>query len=146
MKPITQWTIRGLVVVALLGAVLGGVWMAGVAQANGGPGRGGPGGDATVLNAAAQALGMTATDLTTALRGGQTLSQIAQARNVNPDTVEQAIVAAKKAELDQLSASLDLNGLFAALGGGGPRDGGPGRPGETPRATRVPAPTRTPTP
>ncbi|MFN8483704.1 MAG: hypothetical protein U0768_11760 [Anaerolineae bacterium] len=142
MDHITKRMAVGLLAVALIAALLGAAFVANTAQAHGGPGgRGGsPAGDAAILNAAATALGMTAADLSTALRSGQTLSQIAQSKNVGPNVVEKAIVDAKKAEIDQLSADLGLDQLFAELGSGG--HGGP--PPGTPDATRMPHPTATP--
>ena len=53
----------------------------------------------TELAAAAQALGMTTADLSSALQSGQTLSQIATAKGVSLQTVEQAIQIARDAQL-----------------------------------------------
>ena len=121
-------------------------------------GIGGPGG----LDAAAQALGMTSSDLMTELQSGKTLADVAQAKGVSQDAVKQAIVNAEKAEidaavtagrltadqatqmkaqLDQRAASLDLNSLLRGHGfEGGPRPFGPGRaPGQAPQAPATPS-------
>jgi hypothetical protein len=134
----------------------------------GGPGgRGGPGhrglGGHGMLDAAATALGMTPADLMTELQSGQTLADVAQAQGVNQDAVKQAIVDAKKAEIDaavqagrltadqaaqmkqqidQAAANLDLTQPFGGRGGfpGLKPDGSlrpfgpPPAPGQTPQA------------
>lgn len=64
------------------------------------PGKGGAG-----LDAAATALGMSSQDLMTALRSGQTLAQLAQEKNVDPNTVKTAILNAEKAAVDQAVAA-----------------------------------------
>lgn len=121
------------------------------AAPKGGPGHGhgGPG-----LDTAAQALGMTADELHTALESGQTLAQIAQSKGVDVQKVIDAIVDdakahiqqevtdghltqeqadAKIAELSQRAGDM-VNGKMPAgppMGGGrghGPH-GGPGAPG-----------------
>jgi len=56
----------------------------------------------TELAAAAQALGMTTTDLSAELKSGKTLSAIATEKNVNLQTVEQAIQTARNAQLTTL--------------------------------------------
>jgi hypothetical protein len=53
------------------------------------------------LAAAARYLGLTADQLATRLRDGQTLAQVAKARSKSVDGLEQAIVADVKAKLDQ---------------------------------------------
>ena len=53
----------------------------------------------TELAAAAQALGMTTTDLSAELKSGKTLSAIATEKNVNLQTVQQAIQTARNAQL-----------------------------------------------
>ncbi|MCW5852028.1 MAG: hypothetical protein KIT87_18285 [Anaerolineae bacterium] len=53
------------------------------------------------LEAAAQALGMTPQDLKAELDKGQTLRQVAQAKNVDPAKVEKAVADALKAEVDK---------------------------------------------
>ena len=59
---------------------------------DGGPGRGGPGRGAE-LDAVASLLGMTTSDLRTAVQGGQTLAQIAQAHGKTAQDVIDVIVA-----------------------------------------------------
>ena len=54
-----------------------------------------------VLDAAAQALGMTTADLTTQLRAGKTLADVAKDKNADVNTVKQAMVNAAKAQVDQ---------------------------------------------
>jgi hypothetical protein len=79
-----------------------------------GPGMGGPGGNRgmgdrgpgfgggqAVFDAAAKALGLSSADLQTQLRSGQTLEQIAKAKNVDVKTVQAAMLAALKTQLDQ---------------------------------------------
>ena len=51
--------------------------------------------------AAAQALGLSAKDLKAELDKGQSLRQVAQARNVDPATVQQAMVTALNTRIDQ---------------------------------------------
>jgi hypothetical protein len=53
---------------------------------------------------AATALGMTPQDLAAEVRGGKTLRQIAQAKNVDPAKVQQAIVDAANAQIDKAVA------------------------------------------
>lgn len=53
------------------------------------------------LNAAASTLGMSSADLTTALRGGQTLLSLAQQKNVDVTKLRTAISDAEKAAVDQ---------------------------------------------
>lgn len=101
-------------------------------------GKGGPG-----LDIAAQALGMTADELHTALDGGQTLAQVAESKGVNVQVVIDALVAERtnhinedvtsgKLTQDQADAKLaDLsqkvtdmvNNPRPAGGKGGPRGG-----------------------
>ncbi|MEY4230187.1 MAG: hypothetical protein RLZZ362_1036 [Actinomycetota bacterium] len=57
------------------------------------------------LDAAATALGVTADELRTELRGGQTIAQVATAKGVAVQTVVDAIVADLKARLDEAVAS-----------------------------------------
>jgi hypothetical protein len=78
--------------------------MGGPGRGMGGPGMGdrGPGvGGPVVLDAAAKALGVTSADLQTQLRSGQTLEQIAKAKNVDIKTVQAAMLGALKTQLDQ---------------------------------------------
>jgi hypothetical protein len=65
----------------------------------GGPGRPGHGG--RDLDAAAQALGMTADELRTALQGGKSLADVAKEKGVDVSKVVDALVAQLKAHLDQ---------------------------------------------
>ena len=51
------------------------------------------------LEAAAKALGMTATDLEAQFRSGQTLEQIATAKKVTVQTVQSAVIAALQTQL-----------------------------------------------
>ncbi len=53
------------------------------------------------LQAAASTLGMSTTDLTTALRGGKTLLTLAQEKNVDVAKLRTAIANAEKAAIDQ---------------------------------------------
>ncbi|MGC9039070.1 MAG: hypothetical protein ACP5MJ_06150 [Roseiflexus sp.] len=80
-----------------------------------GRGRGkGPGMQALVnirqamLDAAAQKLGMTRSDLLTQLQNGQTLAQIAQSKGVAEQDVINAALAAAKTQLDQAVANGSL--------------------------------------
>ena len=66
----------------------------------GGPGRGGLG-KVDDIAVAAQALGMPAEELRTALRGGKSIAQVAGERNVDLQKVIDAVVAADTAALDQ---------------------------------------------
>lgn len=73
-------------------------------------GRGGPGHSVggnqdsgvrqALLDGATKALGITATELTTQLRSGQTIAQIAQSKNTTEQAVVNAALAAAKAQLD----------------------------------------------
>ncbi len=84
----------------------GGFGMPGAPNSQGQRGQmpGGPGmmGGTAMLDAAAKALGMTTADVQTQLQSGKTLADLAQSKNVSQDTVKQAIVAAEKAQVDQL--------------------------------------------
>ncbi|MBC8162639.1 MAG: hypothetical protein H7Z42_15615 [Roseiflexaceae bacterium] len=76
-------------------------------------GRGGPGGDKgahsavrqAMLDAAANTLGLSTADLTTQLRAGQTIAQIAQAKGSTEQAVLNAALAAAKTQLDQQVAA-----------------------------------------
>lgn len=118
---------------------------------HGRPGPGGPGGQArptgivqrdTVTNAAAAALNMQASDLTTQLRNGKSLKDIATAQNVDFSKVQAAITAAVKPQLDQAVSSGKLTAqqetdILARITSGdlGRRPGPAGRvrPSGTPR-------------
>ncbi|MEZ5139777.1 MAG: hypothetical protein R2711_13740 [Acidimicrobiales bacterium] len=75
------------------------------ARGEGGPGRGGPGGRGPGLDAAAEALGVTADELRTELQDGKTLADVAEAKGVDQQTVIDAMVADLKAHLDEEVAS-----------------------------------------
>jgi len=62
----------------------------------------------TMLDAAAQTLGMTPAELLTQLRGGQTLAQIAQAKGTTEQAVIDAALAAAKTRLNQAVTDGDL--------------------------------------
>lgn len=130
----------------------------------GGPGGhgargGGSLGGQAVFDAAAKALGVTTTDLMTELRAGKTLADVAQAKGVDQNTVKQAIITAKKAEvdaaqqagrltaeqatqlkqrIDQESATLDLNNLFQGKGGMKSGEKPHTAPGTTPQSPTTP--------
>jgi ribosomal protein S20 len=110
-----------------------------------GPGPGGPRGHGPKLDAAAQALGISAEDLREQLRDGKTIAQVAQERNVNVQTVIDSMVAEANARIDQkvqegdLTAEeanekkADLEERITELVNEGPRryrDRGGGPPGE----------------
>jgi urease gamma subunit len=63
--------------------------------------RGGPRGHGPKLDAAAQALGISAEDLREQLRDGKTIAQVAQDRNVDVQTVINAMVAEATARVDE---------------------------------------------
>jgi hypothetical protein len=67
-------------------------------------GRGGPRGGAS-LGVVATAIGITEADLRTALHGGQTIAQVAQAHNVTADAVIAALVADQQSRLDKAVAA-----------------------------------------
>lgn len=77
---------------------------------NRGPGMGGFGmgdrgfgfgGGPAIFDAAAKALGLSSAELQTQLRSGQTLEQIAKAKNVDVKTVQAAMLTALKTQVDQ---------------------------------------------
>ncbi|MFN0026929.1 MAG: hypothetical protein ACKV2O_07080 [Acidimicrobiales bacterium] len=69
-------------------------------------GRGGPGfGPGKNLDAVATALGMTNDEVATALRGGQTLGQLADSKGVSRTVVVDAVMAGVSAHLDEEVAS-----------------------------------------
>ncbi|MEO5679482.1 MAG: hypothetical protein ABIS47_07435 [Acidimicrobiales bacterium] len=91
----------------------------------GGPG--GPGGPdhgpGPGLATAAKAIGISDADLQTALRSGQSIAQVAQAKGVDPKVVIDAIVAEAKTNLEQR-----ITEMVNHVGGPGPGPGrGPGR-------------------
>lgn len=123
----------------------------------GGRGERGPGGPRVaglheaMSDAAAQALGLTADELRTALRDGQTVAELAAANGTTEDAVQAAALAAAKtaldqavadgtltqAQADQIYADLESRGLHLGPGGRGPR--GP-RDGAPPADDTAPAP------
>lgn len=68
-------------------------------------GKGGPGGRGPGLDAAAEALGITADELRTELQAGKTIAEVAEAKGVDKQTVIDAMVADLKAHLDEEVAS-----------------------------------------
>jgi len=56
---------------------------------------------ADALEAAAKALNMSPAEVTTALRGGKTLADLAKSQKVDPSTVQSAIADAEKSALDR---------------------------------------------
>ena len=86
-------------------AVIAALEAAKPAKGRHGPGdkgvRGGPG----RLDSAAQAIGITAEELRTALQGGQSLADVAKSKGVDPEKVVSALVADLKAHLDEEVAS-----------------------------------------
>lgn len=127
-----------------------------------GGGRGGPGGHGpgrggdvagvrqAMVDAAAARLGITVEELSTQLRSGQTLAQIAQANNTTEQDVVNAALAAARSRLDAAVAAgtltqaqadaaytqLQQKGaqLFSARGPRG-NHGAPAQPTATPEAT-----------
>lgn len=69
-------------------------------------GRGGKGGAG--LEVAAQSLGMSADELQTALKGGQTLAQVAESKGVNVQVVVDALVASATNHINEEVASGEL--------------------------------------
>lgn len=84
--------------------------LAAAAPADGPGGHGGPGGmhGGPGLDAAATALGVTTDELRTAIDGGQTIAQVASDKGVDVQTVIDAMVADRKADLDEKVTSGDL--------------------------------------
>lgn len=66
-----------------------------------GPGHGGP-----RLEAAADAIGITAEELSTELKAGTSIAQVAEAHSVDPQTVIDALVAEGKERLAEMEATL----------------------------------------
>jgi hypothetical protein len=72
---------------------------------DGGPnGRGAPGGDRTggpaLMDATAKALGLTSEELRTQVQSGKTITEIAAAKKVDLKTVQAAVIAAYKTQLE----------------------------------------------
>ncbi len=61
----------------------------------------GPRGEGPGWDAAAQALGLSTDELQSALRGGQTLAQIAEAEGVDPQVIIDTLIAATSTHLDE---------------------------------------------
>jgi hypothetical protein len=110
-------------------------------------------------NASAQALGITTDALTTQLRSGQTLAQIAQANGKTEQAVIDAVLAAAKTQLDQavtagtltraqadnVYAELQQRGSNLLLGGGRGHGGrGRGFAPTSPQASPAPSTPATP--
>lgn len=103
---------------------------------------GGPGGlQQEDLTLVAKAIGISASDLQTALRNGQTIAAVAKAHNVDVNTVISAWVASENKEIDDRASSGQITQQQAAqmkamtqqritdeVNGTRPA-GGPGRPG-----------------
>ena len=101
-----------LLVVGIIGATAG--YAQGASQApalNGtgpGDGRGGPRLGQAELEAAAKVLGMTTDELTTAMKSGKTLEQLAADRGVDIQKVKDAIQAAHVTEMrDRIQQAVD---------------------------------------
>lgn len=116
-----------------------------------------PGMRQAMLDAAAKALNLTTDQLTTQLRSGQTIAQLAQARGTTEQAVTNAALAAAKAQLDQAVkagtltqaqadssyARLQQEGarLLTQAGHGPGGRGGPRQaPGNSPAPANPPAP------
>jgi hypothetical protein len=114
---------------------------------NGGPnGRGAPGGDhiggPELMDATAKALGISSEELRTQVQSGKTITEIATAKKVDVKTVQAAVIAAFKTQLEaavkagkltQAQADERLKAAQAdpnfglGFGRGGPGRGGPRR-------------------
>jgi hypothetical protein len=114
---------------------------------NGGPnGRGAPGGDRVggpeLMDATAKALGLTSEELRTQVQSGKTITEIATAKKVDVKTVQAAVLAAYKTQLeaavkagkltqaqaDERLKAAQANPNFGLESGrGGPGRGGPRR-------------------
>jgi hypothetical protein len=78
-------------------------------QRGAGPhGHGGPRGHVLKLDAAAEALGISAEDMRDQLRNGKTIAQVAQERNVDVQRVIDAMVAEANARIDEKVQNGDL--------------------------------------
>jgi len=80
------------------------------------------------LKVAAAAIGISEADLVTALRAGQSIAEVAKSKNVDPQKVIDALVAAGKAKLDAAAANLPgrVTEMVNHAGLPGPGPGGPG--------------------
>ena len=107
-----------------------------------GPGRGGKAEAVSDLSVAANAIGIPETDVTTAMKAGQSLAAIAKAHTVDPQKVIDALVADAKSELaagvtsgkltqaqaDQATPNLTQRITDQVNGVRGPGRAGPGGP------------------
>jgi uncharacterized protein YidB (DUF937 family) len=135
----------GLGIGTLAGAMFGTPTVSGALESTsavvahpGGP-RGGPRG--VGLETAAETIGITAEELRTALQGGQTMAEVAEANGVEPQAVIDALVAEVEAHIDEQVAAGELTAeqgeqrkaeaaerIATFVNEGGPA-GGPGGPG-----------------
>ncbi len=131
-----------------------------------GMGRDGFFGGQVMLDAAAKALNMTSADLTTELQSGKSLADVAKEKNVDVNSVKQAMIDAAKAQvdaevtagkitadqatqiksmIDQKAANWDLTQPFffrGSFGGHGRGHGGwGGAPGQAPSTPAQPSAT-----
>jgi uncharacterized protein YidB (DUF937 family) len=102
----------GLGIGTLAGAMFGTPTVSGALESTsavvahpGGP-RGGPRG--VGLETAAETIGITAEELRTALQGGQTMAEVAEANGVEPQAVIDALVAEVEAHIDEQVAAGEL--------------------------------------
>ena len=105
----------------------------------GGPGQGGRRGPG--LEAAARAIGISVEDLRTAVKGGDTVAEVAAANNVEVQTVIDALIAdatthlhqavadGRLSEADAAERAADLSERITAMVNGTMSPGGPGRQG-----------------
>src|SRR5262249_20157050 len=91
-----------------------------------------PPGDSATLDAAAHALGISTDELQTDLKSGKTIAQIASEKNVDLNTVIDAMVNAAQAELRQHITDFANNGRQHG------KDLGPGGPGAGPHGHGAP--------
>lgn len=108
----------------------------------GGPGQGGRRGPG--LEAAARAIGISVEDLRTAVKGGDTVAEVAAANNVEVQTVIDALIAdatthlnqavadGRLSEADAAERAADLSERITAMVNGTMSPGGPGRQGPPP--------------
>jgi hypothetical protein len=84
-------------------------------QNHGGPGMGGQRGEKRqeMLTSAAEAIGITAEELKTAIKGGQTIAQVAEANGKTVQSVIDALVAQASADLTQRITDM-VNGVKPA--------------------------------
>ena len=84
-------------------------------QNHGGPGMGGQRGEKRqeMLTSAAEAIGITADELKTAIKGGQTIAQVAEANGKSVQSVIDALVAQASADLTQRITDM-VNGVRPA--------------------------------